>query len=136
MAEPKWVEKLLVEENVPRESVRLLQLRRKIRYTLFRLKKKEDEGVPVRTPAGFKKFYSDQKWFDGWGNFGVTWDVGDPLDPKDRGSDDPFEVVARYQSVNEEWDEVVEAHMKSGTISTRKRARQQKMEDNGSEDNV
>ncbi len=136
MAEPKWVEKLLTEENVPRESVRLLQLRRKIRYILFRLKKKEDEGVPVRTPAGFKKFYSDQKWFDGWENFGVTWDVGDPLDPKDRGSDDPFEVVARYQSVNEEWDEVVEAHMKSGTITTRKRARQQKMEDNGSEDNV
>ncbi len=136
MAEPKWVEKLLTEESVPRESVRLLQLRRKIRYTLFRLKKKEDEGISVRTPAGFKKFYSDQKWFDGWENFGVTWDVGDPMDPKGRGSDDPFEVVARYQSVNEEWEEVVEAHMKSGTISTRKRARQQKMEDNGSEDNV
>ena len=136
MAEPKWVEKLLPEEDVPREAVRPLMLRKAIRYTLFRLKKKEDEGVPIRTPAGFKKFYSDQKWFDGWENFGVTWDVGDPLDPKDRGSDDPFEVVARYQSVNEEWDEVVEAHMKSGTITTRKRARQQKMEDNGSEDNV
>ncbi len=136
MAEPKWVEKLLPEESVPRETVRPLMLRKAIRYTLFRLKRKEDDGVPIRTPAGFKKFYSDQKWFDEWENFGVTWDVGDPMDPKGRGSGDVFEVVARYQSVNEEWDEVVEAHMKSGTISTRKRERQQKMEDNGSEDNV
>jgi hypothetical protein len=137
MAEPKWVVKLLPEEGVTREAVRPLVLRRKIRYTLFRLKKKEDAGVPIRTPAGFKKFYSDQEWFDGWENFGVTWDIGDPMDPNNRGSDDVFEVVARYQSVNEEWDEVIDAHVKSDTLTTRKRARQQKMEEtNGSEDNV
>ena len=131
------MEKLLPEEDVPREDVRLLMLRRKIRYTLFRLKKKEDDGVAIRTPAGFKKFYSDQQWFDGWENFGVTWDVGDPLDPKERGSEDPFEAVARYQSVNEEWDAVIDAHVKSDTITTRKRTRQQQMEEtNGSEDNV
>lgn len=136
MAEPEWVGKLLSEDDVPREAVRPLMLRKNIRYLLFRLKKKADDGVPVRTPAGFKKFYSDQHWFDGWENFGVTWDVGDPMDPVNRGSSDVFEVLPRYQSVNEEWDEVIEAHVKSDTITTRKRARQQKMDDNGSEDNV
>lgn len=137
MAEPTWVGKLLPEETVPREAVRSLMLRKAIRYALFRLKRKEDDGVSFRTPAGFKGFYKDQKWFDGWENFGVTWDVGDPMNPVARGSDDVFEVVARYQSVNEEWDEVIEAHVKGDTITTRKRARQQKMkETNGSEDNV
>ena len=137
MAEPKWVEKLLPEEDVPRALVRPLLLRKRVRYTLFRLKSKEENGVTFRPPAGFKKFYADQKWFDGWENFGVTWDVGDPLDPAGRGSDDPFEAVARYQSVNEEWDAVIDAHVKSDTITTRKRTRQKKMEEtNGSEDNV
>lgn len=137
MAEPQWVQTLLPEEEVPREAVRPLMLRKNIRYTLFRLKKKEDDGVSFRSPAGFKKFYSDQKWFDGWENFGVTWDVGDPMDPNGRGSHDPFEAVPRYQSVNEEWDEIIADHVKGDTISTRVRARQQKMEEtNGSEDNV
>jgi len=137
MAEPQWVQKLLPEEEVPREAIRPLMLRKRIRYALFRLQSKEENGVAFRSPAGFKKFYADQKWFDGWKNFGNTWDVGDPMNPVSRGSGDVFEVVARYQSVHEEWEEVIDAHVKSDTITTRRRVRQQKMEEtNGSEDNV
>lgn len=127
---------LLPEEEVPREAVRPLMLRKRIRYTLFRLQTKEENGTAFLSPAGFKDFYADQKWFDGWENFGITWDVGDPMDPKGRGSDDVFEAVARYQSVQEEWDEVIADHVRGDTISTRVRARQQRMDDNGSEDNV
>ncbi len=136
MAEPQWVQTLLPEEEVPREAVRPLMLRKRIRYTLFRLQTKEENGTPFSPPAGFRDFYADQQWFDGWENFGNTWDVGDPMDPEGRGSDDVFEVVARYQSVHEEWDEVIADHVRGDTISSRVRSRQQRMDDNGSEDNV
>ena len=84
------------------------------------------------------EFFEEQKWFDGWENFATSWDVGDPMDEEARGSGDPFEVLPRYQSVWEEWEAEIEAHVKADTISTRKRARAKKMDNeaNGSEDNV
>jgi len=137
MAEPAWVKKLLPEEDVPREAVRPLLLRKRIRYTLFRLQTEAEGGEKAKPPAGFKTFYKKQTWFDGWDSFGITWDVGDPLNPESRGSDSPFEAVPRYLSVNEEWDEVIEAHVKADTVSTRRRARAKQMDEtNGSEDNV
>jgi len=133
-----WVVKILPDEDVPRESLRPLMLRRRVRYNLFRLQNEEESGIPAdSTPDGFKEFFETQQWFDGWGNFGKTWDVGDPMDAAARGSDDPLTAVPRYLTIHEEWDEVIGDHVKSDTISTRKRARAQQMEEaNGSEDNV
>jgi hypothetical protein len=133
-----WVSEILPDEDIARESLRPLMLRRRVRYNLFRLQNEEEKGVPAdTTPDGFKEFFEAQEWFDGWGNFGKTWDVGDPMEPKPRGSDNPLEVVPRYLSIHEEWDEVIGDHVKSDTLTTRKRARAQQMEEaNGSEDNV
>ncbi len=137
-AQPSWVDKLLADTDVRREGLKPLILRRKIRYNLFRLQTAAAGGPEADSvPRGFKKHYADQKWFDGWANFGITWDVGDPVEPKQRGGDDPLVAVPRYLSVTEEWEEVIESHVKSDTISARKRARARKMEEvNGSEDSL
>lgn len=134
-----WLTEILPEEDIMYESLRPLLTRRRVRYRCFRLRSEASEGkeLPDVIPDGFKEYFEAQKWFDGWANFAVTWDVGDPMDPERRGSDDPLKAVPRYLSVWEEWDEEIEAHVKSDTISTRKRARAQKMDEaNGSEDNV
>jgi hypothetical protein len=138
LASSGWVSEILPEEDVQRESLRPLMLRRRVRYNLFRLQNEQELGVPAdTTPDGFKEFFEAQKWFDEWGNFGKTWDVGDPMAPEPRGSADPLEVVPRYVTIHEEWDEVIDHHVKSDTLTTRKRSRAQQMEDaNGSEDNI
>lgn len=136
-AEPKWIPKVLPEEGSFRESTRPLLIRRGVRYRLFRLKNEAEGGATIETPEGFKEHYEAQKWFDGWDKFGITWDVGDPVRPQPRGSENPLEVVPRYVSVQEEWEDVVDAHVKSDTIAARKRARARQMEEaNGSEDNL
>ena len=133
-----WIKEILPEEDIEREALRPLLQRRRIRYLLYRLQAEAAEDKPrPDLPEGFEEFFESQKWFDGWGNFAVTWDVGDPMDEESRGSADPFEVLPRYMSVWEEWDEEIEAHVKADTISSRKRARAKKMDDaNGSEDNL
>ena len=136
---PAWLSEILPDEEVGREPLRPLLTRRRVRYRLYRLRAEAAEGkeLPIVIPDGFKEFFEAQKWFDGWANFSKTWDVGDPVNPKPRGSDNPLEVVPRYMSVHEEWEEVIEAHVKSDTIAARKRARARQMEEaNGSEDNL
>lgn len=134
-----WLAEILPEEDIIRENLRPLLARKRIRYRCFRLRAEASEGkeLPDVIPDGFREHFEAQEWFDGWDNFFVTWDVGDPVEPERRGSADPLQAVPRYLSGWEEWDEVIEAHVKSDTISTRKRARARKMEEaNGSEDNV
>lgn len=46
--------------------------RRKLRYRLYRIK----TGVPIDPSDGLKEHYESQDEFDGWHNFGVTWDTG------------------------------------------------------------
>lgn len=138
MAKPEWAEEF--EEEARHDNLKPLILRRKIRYLLFLLQGAAGGQFEVEeahgVPSGFQEFFEDQKWFDGWENFGITWDVGDPY-RSDRASDDPLEVVPRYQSVQEEWQEVIELHVKADTVSARKRARARRMEEaNGNEDNV
>lgn len=45
-------------------------------------------------PEGFKKSFEIQKYFKGWINYHVTWDV----DP-----DDPWTVVPLSKSLEEQW---------------------------------
>ena len=135
----EWLSTILPDEDVQRESLRPLLTRRRVRYVMYRLMYEATEDKPTGdiVPEGFKEYFEAQKWFDGWDKFGITWDVGDPVHPKPRGSEDPLEVVPRYISVQEEWEEVVDAHVKSDTIASRKRARARQMEEaNGSEDNL
>ena len=45
--------------------------RRKLRYRLYRIK----TGTPLQDD-GLKAHFESQPQFDGWHNFGVTWDTG------------------------------------------------------------
>lgn len=46
--------------------------RRKLRYRLYRIK----TGTPVDSSDGLKSHFESQDEFDGWHNFGITWDTG------------------------------------------------------------
>lgn len=136
--QPAWATKF--EEKAAYDNLKPLLLRKGVRYNLARLRKEAVDGSPKATPPrGFKKFYSDQMWFDGWENFGITWDVGTPMRTEDTFgntiSDDPLEVVPRYISLLEEHEADMNAAMTVNTISARKRSRAKKMDAaNGSED--
>ena len=89
--------------------------RKQIRYLLFRLKS-DSEGVSKAPalPKGFKKSFSSQKKFQGWNNFGVTWDVGGRVPNEDQPHEDAtskepsgWVIVMRDESLDEEWDRVL-----------------------------
>jgi len=46
--------------------------RRKLRYRLYRIR----SGDSVDPKDGLKAHFESQDNFDGWHNFGITWDVG------------------------------------------------------------
>lgn len=46
--------------------------RRKVRYRLYRIQ----SGDLVDPKDGLKSHFESQDEFDGWHNFGVTWDTG------------------------------------------------------------
>ena len=139
MSKPAWAKRF--EDEARMDAHKPLLLRKRVRYNLARLKTEADGGPKAEPPRGFKKFYADQKWFDGWENWGVTWDVGTPMRDGDSFgntvSDDPLEVVPRYSSINEEHEADMDAHHRADTVGTRKRKRAIKMDEaNGSEDNL
>jgi len=147
MSKPKWATDF--ENESFREDRKPLVLRKRIRYLLSRLQRVATvEGADVpKLPKGFKKHFEDQEWFDGWENWGVTWDVGTPMRSEEEiggnDSDDPLVVVPRYMSLNEEWDEFTDSHHRQATIRVRKRLAEKRMEerkmeeaDSGIEDHV
>ena len=91
--------------------------RKEIRYLLFRIRS-EEEGVSKvgakSLPKGFKKGFSTQKKFQGWNNFGVTWDVGGREPNEDNPHEDatsrepsPWVIVMRDESLDAEWNKVL-----------------------------
>ncbi|MDX1407027.1 MAG: hypothetical protein R3330_02810, partial [Saprospiraceae bacterium] len=71
------------------------------------------------------------QWFDGWENFGKTWDVGGAdsdfavskvKNPRD-GSDSPLETVPRWTTIWEENEDEMTAQMRANEIEARKRRR-------------
>ncbi len=127
MAIKKFVKELVPDDSVP-QYLYDRQVRRRIRYCLFRLNTEEAEGIPVDDiPAGLKKHYESSEEFDGWKNFGVTWDVDD---------NDPLVTVPRYESINEAWDRQIEEDLRANRTHTRKRQRQIKKESDGLEGNI
>jgi hypothetical protein len=138
--QPAFVEQIVPVGSV-RESLYWWQVRRKVRYFCFRLQTEHDPEAPDRPapediPKGFRAFYEKQTWFDGWRNFGVTWDVGgadsDFAEAKmEHGSDSPLVTVPRWLSVWEENEDEIGHWVRTGEIEARKRRRS-----NGSQSNV
>lgn len=128
--EPAFLEYLEVYPYPVRPVLRDRALRKRVRYALSRLQTEAVEGVPAEDdnhhiPEGFREFFEAQDdWFDGWENWGVTWDVGD--------DEDFLRVVPRWLSLEEEWDEVIRGELMSNEIAARKRRRKQ----NGREGDV
>jgi hypothetical protein len=126
--EPQNFADVLVPEGSVRDVLRTLQLRRKTKYLCGRMRKEAVEGVDApELPDGFKKFYEGQEHFTGWGEYNTSWDIESTHDEDMNPIVDEFRPllpVERWESVWEEWDQVVDSHMRSGVISARKRKRQ------------
>lgn len=82
------------------EGMQLRAARKKIRYQLYRLRTEQEGKCAAESTDEFKKQFEDQEFFDGWNNFGTTWDVA---------FDEPTRIVHRTLSEQEEWDELVKA---------------------------
>ena len=59
--------------------------------------------------------FSFQKKFQGWNNFGVTWDVGgrvpnedNPLEDATTKEKSPWVIVMRDESLDEAWNKVLD----------------------------
>ena len=139
-SKPEWA--VEYEDEARFDNLRPLLLRKRVRYQLSRLKTEADGGPKAKPPKGFKKHYSKQEWFDGWSNWGDTWDVGTPLIGEefqnvDSTSEDPLEAVPRYITIGEQHEARMEQHFRSDEIGTRRRKRADKMDAiNGNKDNV
>lgn len=82
------------------EGMSLRRARKKVRYQLYRLKAEAEGRTFNVSEDGFKEKFEVQPMFDGWKNFSINWDVA---------LDDPYEIVSRIHSVEEEWNEVMKA---------------------------
>lgn len=132
MQEPAFVEELVPEGSVGTkvplgsepsnsdEELYLRTVRRRIRYWMFRLRTEANEDRPADgLPEGLKSFYEDSEHFDGWENFATTWDVTEQ---------NPLVTTWRFQSVEEEYEQKLEAEIRKAEIEARKRRRRAKKE--------
>ena len=84
--------------------------KKQIRYICFRLQIEDDGGNKAKKDSLHLKFVNEVKThmekqdnFDGWKNFGRTWDVGEKA----------FLVaVLRTSSIESDWNDVVEKEAK------------------------
>ena len=89
--------------------------RKQIRYLLFRLKNELENGVPVGgLPDNFKAAFIHQKKFQGFNNFGVSWDVGgripnEQFPHEDATTKEPsaWVIVMRDESLDDAWNRVL-----------------------------
>lgn len=115
-----WIDDLVPPGSV-REVLHQRTLRRKLRYWCFRLRS-EVEGISdAEAPSELVDLYEDQQWFDGWGNFGATWDLDE---------EDPLVVVPRWRTIHEEWDEVIQGQLQRNQIESRKNLRKAAVDGN------
>jgi len=125
--EPETFADVIVPNGSVRDALRIFQLRRKTKYLCSRMRKEAVDGVErPELPEGFVEFYEAQEWFDGWDNYNTSWDIEQvhdadvmPLIDEFR----PLNVTPRDESVWEEWDQVIDAHVRGDIISARKRKR-------------
>ena len=86
------------------EGMEIRKARKKIRYQLYRLKAEAEGFASNVSEEGFKEKFEEQRLFDGWRKFSVSWDVS---------TEDPYRIVHRVLSVQEEWNEIVAAKFPS-----------------------
>ncbi len=83
--------------------------RRELRYRLYRLKNQNQVDIE----DGIATFFEGQAEFDGWHNFGETWDVGlEGSFPNGH-----WVAVKRKKSVMQEWEEVVSKHVQEFPVN-------------------
>lgn len=82
------------------EGLRLRRERKAIRYQLYRLRTESEGKASAASSPEFRNAFESQSLFDGWRFFGTTWDVS---------FDDPYRIVHKDKSEQEEWDELVAA---------------------------
>ncbi len=82
------------------EGMLLRRTRRDVRYQLYRLRTDAEGKCATESTKEFAETFEKQDFFDGWRNFATTWDVA---------YDDPYRIVHRMHSEQEEWDELVRA---------------------------
>jgi hypothetical protein len=73
--------------------------RRKVRYRLYRIQ----SGDLVDSNDGLKAHFESQDEFDGWHNFGVTWDTGD----EGEWPEGHFLAVPLEESLEAQWQKTV-----------------------------
>lgn len=72
--------------------------RRKLRYRLYRIQSKD----PV-VDDGLKAHFESQDEFDGWHNFGITWDTG----PSGEWPEGHFVAVPLSESLEAQWQKTM-----------------------------
>lgn len=82
------------------EGVKLRAERKKVRYQLYRTRTEAEGKCQSDVETSFKEIFEKQAGFTGWRFFATNWDVA---------FDDPYRVVSRHLSEQEEWDNVVKS---------------------------
>ena len=82
------------------EGMKLRKERKAIRYQLYRLRTEAEGKSSADVTKKFKNAFDSQPLFDGWRMFGTTWDVS---------FDDPYRIVHKTLSEQEEWKELMRA---------------------------
>jgi muconolactone delta-isomerase len=80
------------------EAFNLRRQRKQVRYMLYRIQTEALGGPAADDTDNIKEKFESLPMFGGWRFFGITWDVA---------HDDPFRVVSRDHSVQDEWEAVV-----------------------------
>lgn len=80
------------------EGVALRSERKKIRYQLYRLRTEQEGKCAADSSKSFRSKFESQGGFGGWAMFATTWDVA---------CDDPYRIVNKELSEQDEWNEVV-----------------------------
>lgn len=78
------------------ETEQLHQLRRKVRYFAYAMKREKVEGTnKVKVPKKFKTYFEGREDFIKWEHFAELWDVT---------KENPIETYNRKFSVAKEWE--------------------------------
>jgi hypothetical protein len=86
------------------EGLELRRARKKVRYKLYRCRTESEGKGASEVDDEFKQLFETQESFDRWKLFGTTWDVA---------FDDPYRIVHKDKSEQEEWDELCAAKFPS-----------------------
>lgn len=82
------------------EGLELRKKRKDVRYRLYRVQKEKEGKFRSDADEDFVKHFEKDPNFGGWKWFGFNWDVR---------LDNPWVCIHREKSLQQEWDDVVQA---------------------------